>query len=101
MERLLVTGGAGFIGSNACNILSTMGYSVVAFDNLLLGTPANLDPAVEFITGDTSSPSDLERTGKLDCIIHLAGSSSAPMFTDELHKSIVNNISGWLQVLEY
>src|SRR5262249_61673929 len=48
-ERVLVTGGAGFIGANACNILAASGYAVTALDNLSLGKRSNLDPACHFV----------------------------------------------------
>ncbi|OYR52730.1 nucleoside-diphosphate sugar epimerase, partial [Halorubrum sp. Ea1] len=46
-ERVLVTGGAGFIGSNLANALAT-DNEVIALDNGYLGTPANLDSDVRY-----------------------------------------------------
>ncbi|TVT83146.1 NAD-dependent epimerase/dehydratase family protein, partial [Haloferax volcanii] len=46
-KRVLVTGGAGFIGSNLANHLAE-DNDVIAIDDLYLGTPENLDDAVEF-----------------------------------------------------
>lgn len=101
MERILVTGGAGFIGANACNILVAEGYDVVALDTLALGRRENLDARVSFIRGDCGNADDLRRAGAIDFIIHLAGSSSAPMFTDDLPGSFVNNIRGHISILEF
>ena len=40
MERVLVTGGAGFLGSHLCDLLLEKGYAVTAMDNLITGTTA-------------------------------------------------------------
>ena len=99
---VLVTGGAGFIGSNLCNTLADKGYQVTAFDNLFLGKKENLSPKVKFFKGDVRKLSDLERAGKtFDYIVHLAGASSAPMFTDDLKGSYENNIMGFINILQY
>jgi len=100
-ERVLVTGGAGFIGANACNILAASGYAVTALDNLSLGKSSNLDRAVAFVEGDASRIDDLKRAGPVDHVIHLASSSSAPMFLDNLQGSVANNIQGHIAVLEF
>ena len=100
MERILITGGAGFIGSNAANILSGKGYDVIALDNLFIGKRKNLKLHVKFILGNTRDINNLKQAGKVDCIIHLAAISSSQMFKD-LRKAYTNNISGFLNVLEY
>lgn len=101
MAKILITGGAGFIGSNAANILSKQDYEVIALDNLFLGSEQNLEPQVSFINGDANKLEDLEKVGRVDYIIHLASSSSSPMFFDDLIGSFQNNIISHLQVLEY
>ena len=100
-EHILVTGGAGFIGSNCANILAEKGYDVVALDNLSLGTVANLEKRVRFVEGDVQDPRTLEAIGPVAYVIHLASSSSAPMFADDLVGSVGNNILGHVQILEY
>ncbi|HBY60766.1 MAG TPA: NAD-dependent dehydratase, partial [Solibacterales bacterium] len=57
--RLLVTGGAGFIGSHLCDRLLAEGHSVVVLDNLITGAPRNLshlahDPGFQFIQHDAT-----------------------------------------------
>ena len=81
MARILVTGGAGFIGSNCCNILAEDGNEVIALDNLSLGTEKNLNSKVRFVRGDAKDPAVLDTIGPVDYVIHLASSSSAPMFS--------------------
>lgn len=103
MAKVLITGGAGFIGSNAATILSQQGYEVVAFDNLFLGKKENIveSSSLTFIEGDVKKAEDLDRVGPVDYVIHLAASSSAPMFADDLAGTFENNIIGHVNVMEY
>lgn len=101
MARILITGGAGFIGSNAANELSKQGYDVVVLDNLFLGRKENLEPQVEFVEGSITNPEDLEKCGVVQYIIHLAAASSAPMFVDDLSGTFTTNVIGHINVLEY
>jgi len=68
MEKVLITGGAGFIGSHIADLLLAEGYRVVALDNLepqVHGgretAPEYLNPEVEFIRGDVRDPAALKR----------------------------------------
>ena len=101
MAKILVTGGAGFIGSNFSNLMVKKGHEVIALDNLSLGVESNLVKEVKFIKGEVKNKIDLEKVGVVDYIIHLAASSSAPMFEDDLRGSMENNILGHLDVLNY
>jgi len=100
--KILVTGGAGFIGSNFCNINKNK-FDITALDNLFLGYPDNLDPDIKFIQGDSCKEKDLEKCGKnFDIILHLAGTSSAPMFEGEKFiTAYQNSINSFLQVLDF
>jgi len=74
--RLLVTGGAGFIGSNFCQ-LAVERHEVVVIDKLTYaGSLANLEGlALEFVEGDVTDPADVERAlarAKPDAIVHFA-----------------------------
>lgn len=102
MSKILVTGGAGFIGSNFCNLMVKKGHDVTAFDNLSLGVKENLVPEVKFVKGDVKNRAELESAGMdFDYIIHLAASSSAPMFENGLRDAMENNIMGHLDVLNF
>ncbi|CAN5669208.1 SDR family NAD(P)-dependent oxidoreductase [soil metagenome] len=76
--RVLVTGGAGFIGSHTTDRLIKEGYKVRIFDNLqkpvhLKGIPSYIDPQAEFILGDVRDKKSLEYAMEdVDYIIHLA-----------------------------
>ncbi len=97
----MVTGGAGFIGSNFCN-LNKNKFEVVALDNLFLGDADNLDKDVKFIQGDACKMEDLDKAGKVDYVVHLAGTSSAPMFMgDGFAKGYVNSVQSFVTVLEW
>jgi UDP-glucose 4-epimerase len=102
MSKILVTGGAGFIGSNLSNMMAEKGHEVTAFDNLSLGKKENLSDKVRFVEGDVNKKEDLEKTGgDFDYIVHLAGSSSAPMFVADMYWAYQNNVAGHVRVMQY
>ena len=76
--RVLVTGGAGFLGSHLCDALLAEGHSVVAVDNLLTGKAENLrhlrgESRFELVQRDICEPFDL---GPVDYVFHLASPAS-------------------------
>jgi dTDP-glucose 4,6-dehydratase len=76
--RVLVTGGAGFLGSHLCDALLARDHSVVCADNLLTGSMQNIahlshEPRFEFLSQDVSRPFD---PGKINCIFHFASPAS-------------------------
>ncbi|MFN3240282.1 MAG: NAD-dependent epimerase/dehydratase family protein [Planctomycetota bacterium] len=73
-DRVLVTGGAGFIGSHICERLCAEGRQVVVIDNLVTGSRANLDGIdVEFVEGSIANAADVERAMQgVDKVVHLA-----------------------------
>ncbi len=102
MAKILVTGGAGFIGSNLANMMAEKGHEVVVIDNLSLGKTENLSDKVRFVEGDVNKKEDLERTGNsFDYIVHLAASSSAPMFANDMYWAYQNNVAGHIRVMQF
>jgi dTDP-glucose 4,6-dehydratase len=76
--RVLVTGGAGFLGSHLCDALLADGHSIVCADNLLTGNLENIgqlrnEPRFEFREQDVCSPFDC---GKVDYVFHFASPAS-------------------------
>ena len=101
MKKFLVTGGAGFIGSNFCN-LNKEKYQITALDNLFLGDVTNLEEGVAFVEGDACKQSDLDKVGPVDYVLHLAGTSSAPMFMDDgFVDGYVNSIQSFVTVIDW
>ena len=72
--KILVTGGAGFIGSNIANTMSReKNTAVVAFDDLSLGNPINLSQSVKFVKGSVMDfELTLEASKGCDYIFHSA-----------------------------
>lgn len=102
MSKILVTGGAGFIGSNFCKLMAEKGHDVTAFDDLSFGVKENLNDKVKFIQGDVNKAEDLEKCGdSFDYVLHLAASSSAPMFSKDMYWAYQNNVAGHVRVMEF
>ncbi len=99
--RILITGGAGFIGSHLADELLRKGYKVRAFDNLSpqvhgpdAGRPAYLDPDVELIEGDVRDPQAVrEALDGVDGVYHFAAMVGVGQSMYELSKyTAVNNL---------
>jgi UDP-glucose 4-epimerase len=76
--KILVTGGAGYIGSIATEQLIKAGYQVIVFDNLSMGHRAAVHPDAIFVKGDLSVPSDIENciaTHHPEGVMHFAAYS--------------------------
>ena len=63
MQQILVTGGAGYIGSHMVRVLSQNGYSPIVFDNLSTGHREFVPATVPFIEGDLRNTSELAVSG--------------------------------------
>ncbi|HUD44593.1 MAG TPA: GDP-mannose 4,6-dehydratase [Patescibacteria group bacterium] len=109
METVIVTGGAGFIGSHLCDKLLQMGYRVVSIDNLLTSSRKNIEhlksnPHFQFIRHDVIKPlpSDL----KAEYLFHLASPASPNHHSDlSYHKLAMEtmqvNTVGTLELLKF
>lgn len=97
---MLVTGGAGFIGSNLVEELLAAGEDVTVLDNMHTGSPANLEGLNDSITVIKASCNDLPRMGlHPDEIYHLGIPSSSPMYKSSPYL-VGESINGFMAVLE-
>lgn len=105
LGRVVVTGGAGFIGANLCRFLVESGTaaSVTAFDDLSTGLATNLDglTGVELVEGDIRDPAQLATVlPGADAVVHLAARPSVPRSIQDPFASHDVNATGTLRVLE-
>ena len=100
--RILVTGGAGFIGSNLVNHLIDAGHMLVVFDNEATGRQANVQPTVEYIKGDVAHLAELERAfiERLDAVCHVAGQVSMIRSLTDPVLDLRTNVEGTVNVLQ-
>ena len=106
MKKVLVTGGAGFIGSNLCEAILKLGYKVRCLDDLSTGKQANVDmfldnPNYEFVKGDIK---DLDTCIKacegVDYVLNQAAWGSVPRSIEMPLFYCRNNIEGTLNMME-
>ena len=101
--RYLVTGGAGFIGSNTIDELVGRGHEVVALDDLSTGKAANLANVKTKIRFMQDSITNLgaarEACRGVDCVIHLAAQTSVPRSVSDPIETNSINVDGTLNVL--
>jgi len=101
--RYLVTGGAGFIGSNTVDELVRRGHGVVVLDNLSTGKAANLahtGPRIQFLQESITNLDKLREACRgVDCVIHLAAQVSVPRSVQDPIENNLVNVDGTLNVL--
>ena len=104
-KTILVTGGAGFIGSNLCEALIKKGNKVLCFDNFSTGKQDNIenlmsDTNFKFIRGDIRKLDDcLNATKDVDYVLHQAALGSVPRSVKDPLTSNDVNVSGFLNML--
>ena len=99
-KKILVTGGAGYVGSHIVKALRDKGKSPVVFDNLSTGLRENLLPGIPFILGDTLSVEQLKQAmSGVDSIIHMAAHKAAGESMTDPGKYASNNLAGTINLL--
>lgn len=104
--KVLVTGGAGFIGSHLVDGLLARGHSVTVLDDLSSGTMDNLkthtdNPAFRFIQGDIRDAEAVERAlAGVDAVIHEAAMMSVPLSIEDPELAQSVNVDGTLALLK-
>lgn len=100
--KILVTGGAGFIGSNVVDGYVAAGHQVVVVDNLFTGKPENLNPEARFFEEDVRSGElkNIMEEEKPEIVNHHAAQISVPASVEDPLLDADINIKGLLNVLE-
>ena len=102
MDKILITGVGGFIGSHVARRFLAEGYSVVGVDDLSSGKRANIPDGVQFIQGDLKDLATINRL-PTDCrqILHLAGQSSGEISFDDPVADLEMNVISTLRLIDY
>jgi len=110
MGRLLITGGAGYIGSHTCVALLNAGHELTVLDNLSNSNRAALDAVrritnrpLTFIEGDLRQPNDLDTTFNsetFDGVVHFAGLKAIGESVERPLAYFENNVTGTINLLE-
>ena len=100
--KVLVTGGAGFIGSHVCDALLGAGHEVWALDDLSSGKRSNLDARVKLVVADIRSPeaAALLRTERFAALAHLAAQMDVRRSVADPGFDADVNLRGFLNLLE-
>ncbi|KKR87995.1 MAG: dTDP-glucose 4,6-dehydratase [Candidatus Woesebacteria bacterium GW2011_GWB1_41_10] len=103
MNRVLVTGGAGFIGSHLCEYILDKDCSVLCLDNLITGSKKNIkrlldNPNFEFLEADVCQPLVISHK-PLDFIFHLASPASPIDYQNYPEETLLTNSIGTLNIL--
>jgi UDP-glucose 4-epimerase len=100
--KVVVSGGAGFIGSHVCDVFLSAGHQVVAVDNLSSGRRENLAPGVSLVVADIRSAeaTDLIRKERPEVLCHLAAQMDVRRSVADPRFDAESNILGMLNLLE-
>lgn len=99
--KILVTGGAGYIGSHMTKHLLGRGYEVSVLDNLSKGNPSFVDKRAKFYQGDLANMQDIAQAIQgCEAVMHLAASANVPHSFEEPAEYFINNLSNGLNLLE-
>ena len=101
--KILVTGGAGYIGSICVEQLINAGHTVTIFDNLTEGHRAAVDPRATLITGDLQQRGDIEtalQNMRPDAVMHFAANALVGESMTNPSKYFRNNVYGGINLLD-
>ena len=104
-EKILITGGAGFIGSNLCDHFMAKGYTVVCLDNFATGFRKNIEhhldnPNFTLIEGDIRNMDDCRKAVEgVNYVLHQAALGSVPRSIKDPVTSNDVNVSGFLNMI--
>ena len=99
--KLLVAGGAGFLGSNLCEELLKIGHEVIAVDNFITGSKKNIEHLQQFEDFSFINHDIIEyRDFKVDGIFNLACPASPPLYQKDPVRTVKTNVIGSTNLLE-
>ena len=100
--KVLVTGGAGYVGSHACKALKLKGHEPTVFDNLVYGHRdfVKWGPLVQGDLLDARSVEAVFRSGRFDALMHFAAYTYVGESVDDPAKYYRNNVAGTLNLLD-
>src|SRR5882762_10387742 len=101
--KILVVGGAGYIGSVCAELLLDQGHGVTIFDNLSEGHRRALDPRAEFVEGDLVDRQLIEKTlskQQPDAVMHFAANALVGESMENPSKYFRNNVGNGLNLLD-
>jgi UDP-glucose-4-epimerase len=101
--KILVVGGAGYIGSVCTELLLDEGHAVAVFDNLSEGHRGAIDPRADFIEGDLGTIEQIQsalRTAQPEAVMHFAASALVGESMQDPSKYFRNNIGNGLNLLD-
>lgn len=102
-KKILVIGGAGYIGSHMVRGLLEAKYTPVVFDNLATGHKDAVPKGVKFIKGDLRNPADIDKVFKstnFDTLIHFSAASLVPESVSDPLKYYDNNVVSFVYLLQ-
>lgn len=101
--KVLVTGGAGFIGSHVCELLANNGFDILVIDDLSTGNLANLTKVKDKISFVKSSLEDYDfnSLNNIYGVIHLAAQASVPLSISNFYESSKTNLLTSLKIIEF
>ena len=101
--KILVTGAAGFIGSNICDDLFDNGHNIIAIDNFSSGKKSNLSLILDKIELHNINIEDFDfsKLSGVDAVVHLAAQASVPLSVANFYESSSSNLLGTLKVIEH
>lgn len=102
MKKILVTGGAGFVGTALCNRLTSLGYEVISLDNYFTGSKLNHVAGVKYVEGHTRDINKIFKNENFDLVYHLGEYSRVEKsFEDPIGLVWDLNTAGTFSVLEF
>jgi UDP-glucose 4-epimerase len=101
--RVLITGGAGYVGSICTEELITAGHEVVILDDFRTGHPAAVHPAAQFVEGDFANAAivrDVFRRASIDTVMHFAGETLVAKSMTDPQSYFDVNVKGGIEFLK-